>query len=117
MHLAVVLRGFLITGIMGITRDEYLEALSIIDSYHRQIDFQNKPVGDIVKKESELKKGDKAVCIRVHNNYKRCLTINKFYEVKDVYKVYDGRIKFLIIDDQNKEKNFFFKNSQFNFFS
>ena len=117
MHLAVILRGFLIFSIMGITRDEYLEALSIIDSYHRQIDFQNKPVGDMVKKESELKPGDKAVCIRIHKQYKRCLTLSKIYEIKNVYSWFDDSVRFSIIDDQNKEKNFSFKNSQFTFFS
>src|SRR5690554_3684994 len=98
MHLAVISGGFLIFSIMGITRDEYLEALSIIDSYHRQTDFQNKPVGNVVKKESELKIGDKAVCIRIHKQYKRCLTLSKIYEIKDIYKWWDDSVRFSIID-------------------
>ncbi len=90
-----------------ISREQYLNALEIIDNYHRQ---KSTP---ILKSMFNLKKGDFVECKRVHQQNTNTLTLGKKYEVVEVPESDGYREFFYIIDDKGNRKSFFCKNSQF----
>jgi len=94
-----------------ISREQYLNALELIDNYHRQnSNVVSKP---ILKSMFSLKKGDFVECKRIHRQSTNSITLGKIYEVIDVYDDYINRECFYILDDKGNRKKYFCKNSQF----
>lgn len=93
-----------------ITREQYLEALDIVEAYHQQL--RQYSVGRSYKGFDELKIGDNVECVLVHIQSLKCLTKGKKYEVLDVYETVGG-IAFCIRDDNGKKKQYAKSNSQF----
>ena len=94
-----------------ISRDKYLNALELIDSYHRQ--NSNVALNTIPKSMFNLKKGDFVECKRIHQQSTNTITLGKIYEVIDVSEYDTSREWFVIIDDKGSRRSYFCKNSQF----
>ena len=94
-----------------ISREQYLNALELIDNYHRQnSNVVSKP---ILKSMVSLKKGDFVECKRIHQQSTNTITLGKNYEVVEVTEPGSYRELFYIIDDKGNRRSYFCKNSQF----
>ena len=94
-----------------ISREQYLNALELIDNYHRQNSTViSKP---IFKSMFNLKKGDFVECKRIHQQSTNTITLGKKYEVVEVSEPDSYREFFYIIDDKGNRRSYFCKNSQF----
>lgn len=94
-----------------ISREQYLNALELIDNYHRQNStVVSKP---IFKSMFNLKKGYFVECKRIHQQSTNSITLGKIYEVIEVSDDDSYREGFTIIDDKGSRRNYFCKNSQF----
>lgn len=92
-----------------ISREQYLNALELIDNYHRQ----NSAVGtklEINKSIFKANRGDFVLCKYVRDANKRCLTKNKKYEIIDFYH---NQTEFYLIDDNGKRKRYSCDDIQF----
>jgi len=97
----------------NITRAEYLNALELIDNYHRQEDKL-----DIIssgnKSLRRCKAGDFVICKHVNQQSMSCLTKDKIYEVVSTGEAIEGKIfVFYIIDDNGKKKKHSVDSAQF----
>jgi hypothetical protein len=94
-----------------ISREQYLNALELIDNYHRQnLTVVSKP---IFKSMFNLKKGDFVQCKRIHQQSTNTITLGKNYEVVEVSEPNSYREFFYIIDDKGNRRSYYCKNSQF----
>lgn len=94
-----------------ISREQYLNALEIIDKYHRQNSTViSKP---ILKSMFNLKRGDFVECKRIHQQSTNSITLGKKYEVVDVSNPDSYREGFSIIDDKGNRRSYLCKSSQF----
>lgn len=88
-----------------ISREEYLNALELIDKYHRQSEVITvKP--DFNKSISNSERGDFVICKYVNGANKKCLTKGKTYEIIDFYGWKNSKDDFYIIDDNGKIKRY-----------
>lgn len=84
-----------------ISREDYLNALELIDKYHRQFKAIISEEKEVLKSIFKAKRGDFVICKYVNGANQKCLTKNKKYEIID----FDDKYKyFWIIDDNNKRK-------------
>lgn len=94
-----------------ISREQYLNALELIDNYHKQ--NSNGMSKTILKSMFNLKKGDFVECKRLHQQSTNTITLGKLYEVVEVSEPDSYRDIFYIIDDKGNRRRYFCKNSQF----
>ena len=96
-----------------INREEYNEALDIIEAFHKQL-FTGTPNRQIKDKAlSKVEKGDFIICVNLHQSSKTCLTSGKTYEVLYVQQEGEYGHRFYINDDNGKRKKYYSKSSQF----
>lgn len=93
---------------MTITRDEYLKALAIVESYHNQLNLQIDAIR--FTKIKDLNVGDFVRCTHVDGNTKKCLTVGKDYRIEGFS---GSKHFFVIIDDHGKEKQYVTHRSAF----
>lgn len=92
-----------------ISREQYLNALEIIDNYHRQkLNVETKV--EVNKSIFKANRGDFVFCKYVRDANKKCLTKNKKYEIIDFYY---NQTEFYLIDDNGKRKRYSCDDIQF----
>jgi len=84
-----------------ITKEDYLKALDIVESYHKQLNKKIKKIR--FNKISDLQENDFVKCISVNWNTQKCLTEGKEYEIK---RFCNDKYYFFIKDDNGKEKRY-----------
>ena len=92
-----------------ISREQYLNALEIIDNYHRQNSTVKTKV-EVNKSIFKANRGDFVFCKYVRDANKKCLTKNKKYEIIDLYH---NQTEFYLIDDNGKRKRYSCDDIQF----
>lgn len=88
-----------------ISREEYLNALELIDKYHRQSEVITVKA-DFNKSISNSERGDFVICKYVNGANQKCLTKGKTYEIIDFYGWKNSKDNFYIIDDNGKRKRY-----------
>jgi hypothetical protein len=83
-----------------ITRDQYLEALDIVEAYHRQIEIKTQGYKDI----SQIEYGDQLECTHLSAGTKN-LTVGKLYTAHKVEKL-GNNTYFTIYKDNGKSRWF-----------
>lgn len=91
-----------------ISRDKYLNALEIIDNYHKQKQNIKNEIEVVNRSISKSSVGDFVLCENVKDSNKKCLTKNKLYRITRI-----SRERFQIIDDNGVRKSYLFSNIQF----
>jgi len=87
-----------------ITREEYIQALDVVEAYHKQIRLSFEKY----KSMWNINIGDCVECVSVHIQSNNCLTKGNTYKVISV-----GETSFSIRDDNNKKKRYKYYNEQF----
>ena len=85
-----------------ISREQYLNALELINNYHRQNSTVEVKV-EINKSIFKANRGDFVLCKYVRDANKKCLTKNNKYEIIDFYH---NQTEFYLIDDNGKRKRY-----------
>lgn len=87
-------------------REEYINALKIVEEYHKKL---NRAIEKhSFSKIKYLKENDFVKCIRLKNRTKTCLTIGKQYQI-----IRFSYNKFAIIDDNGNKKSYRLDNLNF----
>jgi hypothetical protein len=98
-----------------ISREQYLNALELIDKYNRQnSNVVSKGISNNSIKNAEI--GNFVFCKYVGKANTKCLTKGKTYEIIDFvfhWKIKDFKTDFFIIDDNGKRKRYDVFNVQF----
>ena len=98
-----------------ISREEYLNALELIDKYHRQNEkVAEKPI--LPKSIRNAEYGSFVFCKYVNGANQKCLTKGKSYEIIDFqfdWKNKELKTDFYIIDDNGKRKRYDVNTVQF----
>ena len=92
-----------------ISREQYLNALELIDNYHRQNSIVEVKI-EINKSIFKANRGDFVLCKYVRDANKKCLTKNNKYEIIDFYH---NQTEFYLIDNNGKRKRYSCADIQF----
>jgi len=100
-----------------ISKEVYLKALSIVETYHDQVRLEAlevKAVQSNHKSKDDLQVGDFVECVEVHGNSINNLTKGEKYEVSRTRLSYNERDKYIFIRvNSGKLKEYNVKNTQF----
>ena len=84
-----------------ITREKYLEALDIVEAYHKQLNLSI--VRRSFSRVKDLQENDYVEVVKVDVNTKISLTVGKRYQI---LRFSEGKYQFTIRDDNGKEKQY-----------
>jgi len=88
-----------------ITREEYNQAINIIELYNKQLKLPFVKRRDILIRDLGI--DDFVICVSLDWNMNKCLTMGKTYQIIAISGSVDyGNRYFNIIDDNGKEKHY-----------
>ena len=84
-----------------ITREKYLEALDIVEAYHKQLNLSI--VRRSFSRVKDLQETDYVEVVKVDANTKISLTVGERYQI---LRFSEGKYQFTITDDNGKKKQY-----------